>query len=140
MISKTELERVLRVQVDSCPAAIVSPRRRKDRRSSARAVRRQIIDHLPELIDNLVLLAGGVLVKGTGTEGESEVFERPPDRLANQYLIDRVLDKIPVGRERKPNTRRVKKALNAAVAEAMQDAARKVLAGEVVVRDDNGPE
>jgi hypothetical protein len=55
------------------------------------AAERQIADKLPALIGNLIRLADGVPVRDFDPDGGAIVFERPPDRQANQYLIDRVL-------------------------------------------------
>ena len=52
-----------------------------------------IADRLPELIDNLFDLAAGVLVQHVGKDGVVDVFERPPDRQANEYLINRIMGK-----------------------------------------------
>lgn len=62
----------------------------------ARAEKR-IADRLPELIDNLFLLASGVLVEEDTPAGVS-IFKRPPDRAANEYLINRIMGK-PIERQ-----------------------------------------
>jgi hypothetical protein len=54
------------------------------------AAERRIADRLPRLIDNLFKLADGVAVERETRDGV-EVFESPPDRDANKYLIDRIL-------------------------------------------------
>lgn len=52
-----------------------------------------IADRLPQFLENMVLLANGVFVEENTPEGDRLVFQRPPDRQANQYLIDRILGK-----------------------------------------------
>ena len=54
---------------------------------------RQITDELPGLVEVLVKLAKGVLVKKTGENGEAEVYLEKPDRDSAKYLIDRVAGK-----------------------------------------------
>lgn len=52
---------------------------------------KRIADRLPRLIDNMFALADGVKeINGAGA-----VYTRPPDRQANEYLINRVLGKTP---------------------------------------------
>lgn len=48
--------------------------------------------HLPKAIQNMIVLADGVTVEVEGEDG-SVVFQRPPDRAANEYLINRVMGK-----------------------------------------------
>lgn len=52
---------------------------------------RRIADRLPKLIDNMFTLADGVLVEKADAEGAVDVFRTLPCRMANQYLIDRIL-------------------------------------------------
>jgi hypothetical protein len=52
---------------------------------------RRIVDRLPQLIDNMFLLADGVTVQTVDDEGGMRVYTRPPDRKANEYLINRIL-------------------------------------------------
>ncbi len=55
---------------------------------------RQITDRLPRLIDNLLVLADGVVVEDVNPiTGETGVYRKPPDRAANEYLINRVMGK-----------------------------------------------
>lgn len=53
----------------------------------------RIADRLPELIDNLFVLAAGVRVQEADKDGGVDIYTEPPDRRANEYLIDRVLGK-----------------------------------------------
>ncbi|MGD9617155.1 MAG: hypothetical protein AB7W06_17405 [Alphaproteobacteria bacterium] len=50
-----------------------------------------IADRLPQLVENLLKLAAGVLVQETGKDGGTEIFSKPPDRAANEYLLNRIL-------------------------------------------------
>ena len=52
---------------------------------------RQIVDKLPKLLDNMMDLANGVAVEETDAYGEKKVYERPPDRQACEYLINRIM-------------------------------------------------
>lgn len=54
---------------------------------------KRIADRLPSLIDNMMALADGIWVEEMTIEGARIVYKRPPDRQANQYLIDRILGK-----------------------------------------------
>ncbi|KPL80226.1 hypothetical protein [Herpetosiphon geysericola] len=58
---------------------------------------KQIVDHLPQLITNMLTLASGVTVEEVDiTDGTVLVYKKPPDRKANEYLIDRILGKPTV--------------------------------------------
>lgn len=54
---------------------------------------KRIADRLPSLIDNMFALADGVWVEETTLEGARIVYQRPPDRQANEYLINRIMGK-----------------------------------------------
>lgn len=59
-----------------------------------RAAEARIVDRLPRLIENLMVLADGVMVEDVNiVTGEVGVYKRPPDRAANEYLINRVMGK-----------------------------------------------
>lgn len=77
-------------------------RKRKDDKFKlpiAKAEQR-IADKLPQLIDNLLMLAEGVLVEEFSiATGGKMVFQRPPDRQANEYLINRIMGKPTERRE-----------------------------------------
>lgn len=60
---------------------------------------KQIADRLADYIDNLQLLADGVLVQEELIPGQPMVFKRPPDRQANEYLINRIMGKPTDRRE-----------------------------------------
>lgn len=69
--------------------------RKKDKYAGAitRAEKR-IADKLPELIENMLTLAYGVLVEETNiVTGQPQVYQRAPDRAANEYLINRIMGK-----------------------------------------------
>lgn len=58
------------------------------------AAEQRIRDRLPELIDNMFILAGGVVVQEVDEKDDIvHVFSKPPDRQANEYLINRILGK-----------------------------------------------
>lgn len=74
--------------------------RRADKfaRPIARA-EKQIADKLPDLINNMLVLANGVFVEETNPVTDKEqVYRKPPDRAANEYLINRILGK-PIERQ-----------------------------------------
>lgn len=55
---------------------------------------KRIRDRLPELIDNMFILAGGVVVQELDEkDGIVNVYSKPPDRQANEYLINRIMGK-----------------------------------------------
>ncbi len=58
-----------------------------------------IADRLPSLVENLLELADGVTVQEVTAEGGVRVYTRPPDRQANEFLINRILGKPTERRE-----------------------------------------
>lgn len=50
----------------------------------------QIAAHLPQLLANLFALADGVMVKEVDDDGVVDIYAKPPDRKANEYLINRL--------------------------------------------------
>src|SRR4051812_2244932 len=64
---------------------------------------KQIKDRLPELIGNMFTLAAGVTLQETDSDGNDRIYTRPPDRQANEYLINRIMGK-PVERTESENT------------------------------------
>jgi hypothetical protein len=58
------------------------------------AAEKRIADWLPELIDLKMTLARGVLVEDINPiTGERDVYQKPPDGKAIEYLIDRIMGK-----------------------------------------------
>lgn len=57
------------------------------------AAEKKIADHLPLIVDALLELAQGVHVEATTPEGEPIVYQKPPDRGAAEYLLDRIMGK-----------------------------------------------
>lgn len=53
----------------------------------------RIAKNLVRYIENMEALADGVLVEEVSADGERTVYQRPPDRAANEYLINRVMGK-----------------------------------------------
>ncbi len=71
-------------------------RKRKDEKFKAPIAKaeKRIADRLPQLIDNLFELADGVTVQETDPKtGATTVYTRPPDRQANEYLLNRIMGK-----------------------------------------------
>ncbi len=58
-----------------------------------RAAEDKIADGLPEYVDNLVRLARGVWMEETTKDGKRRVYQEPPDRASNEYLINRIMGK-----------------------------------------------
>lgn len=55
---------------------------------------KQIADSLPSLIKNMMELAKGIAVQEVDKlTGATIVYIRPPDRQANEYLINRIMGK-----------------------------------------------
>jgi CubicO group peptidase (beta-lactamase class C family) len=61
-------------------------------RPIARAEKR-IADKLPYLIDQMFELAAGVLVQEADGHGGTRIWDKPPDRAAIEYLLNRVMGK-----------------------------------------------
>jgi hypothetical protein len=58
------------------------------------AAEQRIVQALPRLIDNMLALASGIYEEKTLPDGKTVVvYERPPDRLAIEYLINRIMGK-----------------------------------------------
>jgi hypothetical protein len=74
------------------PGAGRKPNRVKFQTEIARADRR-IAKNLVRYIENLEQLADGVTVQETDKDGRAIVYTRPPDRVANEYLINRIMGK-----------------------------------------------
>ena len=78
------------------------PGRKRKADKFARPIARaekQIADQLPALITNMLTLANGVLVEDTNpVTGNVQIYQKPPDRAANEYLINRILVK-PIERQ-----------------------------------------
>jgi len=54
---------------------------------------KQIADRLPEIIDWMFELAEGVTVQESMPNGGTKTYTRPPDRQANEYLLNRIMGK-----------------------------------------------
>lgn len=54
---------------------------------------KKIAENLPQLIDNMLELAAGVTVQEVDKESGLTVYTKPPDRQANEYLINRIMGK-----------------------------------------------
>jgi hypothetical protein len=72
-----------------------SGRKRKAEKHATAIARaeKRITDRLPSLIDNLFILADGVTIQETTKEGDVVTYTNPPDRSANEYLINRIMGK-----------------------------------------------
>jgi len=54
---------------------------------------KRIADRLADYIDNLQQLADGVMVQEEVLPGQLIIYKRPPDRQANEYLLNRIMGK-----------------------------------------------
>lgn len=59
----------------------------------------RIAKNLVRYIENMEALAEGVMVQEELVPGQPIIYQRPPDRQANQYLIDRIMGKPTERRE-----------------------------------------
>ena len=75
------------------------PSKRTKHAGAITKAEKRIADRLPELIDNMLELAGGVTVQETDFDGGVKVYTRPPDFKANEYLINRIMGKPTERRE-----------------------------------------
>ena len=68
----------------------------KKRRKIADRTESYIIKHLPDFIGKLEELAMGITIqKVDGRTGEINIYTRPPDRQALEFLIEHGLGKVP---------------------------------------------
>lgn len=78
------------------------PRKADQNKGAITKAEKQIRDRLPEIIDSMILLSLGVQCTDRNiVTGETIVYDKPPDRAAAQYLIDRIMGKPT---ERKEHT------------------------------------
>lgn len=59
----------------------------------------KIADKLPWLVDQMMELATGVVVREMDADGTPRIYQRPPDRQAIVYLMDRIMGKPTDRRE-----------------------------------------
>jgi hypothetical protein len=71
------------------------PRKADLYKGRIRAAEDIIADRLPDLIQNLLSLACGVWIEEEDEDGVKRVYQRPPCRQSNEYLINRVMGKVP---------------------------------------------
>jgi hypothetical protein len=80
------------------PGAGRKPKAEKFKVPIAKA-EKKIADKLPWLIDQALELAEGVVVQEFDKEGNSRIYQRPPDMKAIAYLVDRIMGKPTDRRE-----------------------------------------
>lgn len=83
----------------------------------------KIVDRLPWLVDRLMILAEGVTVEEPTRDGPV-VYQRPPDRQACEYLIDRIMGKPAQPVELRERAERVAAMLGVDVSEVIAEAER----------------
>ena len=91
-------------------------------KSPVREAEAKIADKLPWLVDRLMDLAGGVQVEETTLTGATFVYQRPPDRQACEYLIDRIMGKAVQPVELRERAERVAALLGVDVQEVIAEA------------------
>lgn len=69
------------------------PRKRDKYSGQIVAAENRIADRLPQYIDNLARLADGIFREEEDEHGIKFIYTTPPDRQANEYLINRILGK-----------------------------------------------
>lgn len=74
------------------PGAGRKPKAEKFKLPIAKA-EKKIADRLPWLVDKAMELAEGVVIQEPDAEGSPRIYQRPPDRQAIQYLLDRIMGK-----------------------------------------------
>lgn len=74
------------------PGAGRKPKAEKFKQPIAKA-EKKISDKLPWLIDQMMELATGVVVQELDKDGTPRIYQRPPDRQAIEYLVNRVMGK-----------------------------------------------
>ena len=77
------------------------PRKADKHAGAVERAEKQIADRLPQLVENMLALADGVWVEEVTAAGGRRVYKTPPDRQANEYLINRIMGKPT---ERKEHT------------------------------------
>ena len=78
-----------------------------------------IRDRLPDLIGNLMVLADGVKVEREDLDGNTFVYQTPPDRASNEYLINRIMGKPTEHIEQDTEVSGQVKVVNAAAVDAL---------------------
>ncbi len=69
------------------------PRKAERYAGAVAAAEDRIADRLPRLIDNMIALADGIWVEKEDEQGVRVIYRTPPDRAANEYLINRIMGK-----------------------------------------------
>ena len=84
----------------------------------------KIRDRLPWIVDRLFELAAGVQVESTGADGVRVVYQKPPDRGACEYLMDRIMGKPVQPVDVRERAQRLADELGMPVAEVLAEAER----------------
>lgn len=69
------------------------PRREDLYKGHIRAAEDKVADRLGDLVDNLLQLASGYWTEEKLKDGTRRVYQEPPDRASNEYLINRIMGK-----------------------------------------------
>ncbi len=89
-----------------------------------RQAEKKIRDRLPWIVDRLFELAEGVRVESSGLTGEPIVYQKPPDRGACEYLMDRIMGKPMQPVDVRERAQRVADELGVPVAAVIAEAER----------------
>jgi len=61
----------------------------------AAEMEREILGQLRQCLNNLMSLANGIKVAKERGDESPVVYDRPPDRAANEYILNRILGRPP---------------------------------------------
>lgn len=100
------------------------PKKAKLYENPIRQAEDKIKDRLPWVVDKLFELAEGVWVESTEIEGARVVYQKPPDRQACEYLMDRIMGKPTQPVEFRERARQIADELGWTVDEVVAEAQR----------------
>ncbi len=69
------------------------PRKNEQYAGQVAKAEKRIADKLPELVDRMFELANGVTLQETDDDGITNIYTRPPERQAIEYLLNRIMGK-----------------------------------------------
>lgn len=69
------------------------PRKADNHAGAIARAEQQIADKLPHLVSKMLELADGVFVESANADGVRIIYQRPPDRAAIEYLVNRIMGK-----------------------------------------------
>lgn len=106
------------------------PKKAKLYENPIRQVEDKIKDRLPWVVDKLFELAEGVWVESADIPGAKVVYQKPPDRQACEYLMDRIMGKPTQPIDVRDKAKRVADELGWTVEQVIEEAQR-IASGKV---------